>query len=204
MKIGIIGPIASGKSTLAHILSKYFNLALVEEKVEGNVFLPLFYKEKNTFALFSQNFFYGSLFFNLHQMKESQGYVSDTTVYSNLVFSHLMVDEGILTEEELSSIKILGQKHLDVLGECDLYIVIKRSKQNLFRNWQSRNRHIEKDQEDYLDYHYSNYYHKLDQIFKIYHVDSKKIYTIEHVDFMNQTELDSLLKDLRHIKEKNL
>jgi deoxyadenosine/deoxycytidine kinase len=202
MKIGIIGPIASGKSTLAHILSKHFDLPLVEETVEKNDFLPLFYKEKATFALFSQNNFYGSLFYNLYQMKGSKGYVSDTTVYSNLVFSHLMVDEGILTQEELSSIKVLGQKHIEVLGECDIYIVIKRSKQDLFLNWRSRNRLIEKDQEDYLDFHYSNYYLKLDQILKVYQVDPKKIYTIENVDFMNRFELDLLLKDFRQFKER--
>jgi deoxyguanosine kinase len=201
MKIGIIGPIASGKSTLAHILSKHFNLPIVEETVEGNIFLPLFYKEKSTFALFSQSDFYGSLFYHLYQMKDKEAYVTDTTVYSNLVFSHLMVDEGVLTHDELSSIKTLGHKHLDVLGECDLYIVIKRPKDVLFRNWRLRNRDIEKDQETYLDYHYSNYYHKLEEIFKTYHVHKRKIFTLENVDFMNQADLDDLLKELRLIME---
>lgn len=201
MKIGIIGPIASGKSTLAHILSKHFNLPIVEETVEGNIFLPLFYKEKSTFALFSQSNFYGSLFYHLYQMKDKEAYVTDTTVYSNLVFTHLMVDEGILTQDELSSIKTLGHKHLDVLGECDLYIVIKRPKEVLFRQWRLRNRGIEKDQENYLDYHYSNYYYKLEQILQTYYVHKRKIYTVENVDFMNQSELDNLLNDISLIME---
>jgi deoxyadenosine/deoxycytidine kinase len=199
MKIGIIGPIASGKSTLARILSNKYNLPLVEETVEENIFLPLFYKEKSTFAIFSQHAFYGSLFYNLYQMKDQAGYIADTTLYSNLVFSHLMVDEGILSQDELNSIKVLGKKHLSVLGECDLYIIIKRSKQALFRNWKRRNRSIEKDQETYLDYHYSHYYKKLEEIFKIYQVNPDKVFTIDDVDFMNVKDLNCLLKNLEDV-----
>jgi deoxyadenosine/deoxycytidine kinase len=201
MKIGIIGPIASGKSTLASILSDKYNLPLVEETVEDNIFLPLFYKEKSTFAIFSQNAFYGSLFYNLYQMKHKSAYIVDTTVYSNLVFSHLMVEEGILSRDELSSIKVLAQKHIDIIGECDLYIVIKRSKQALFLNWKNRNRYIEKDQETYLDFHYSQYYIKLDEIFKLYQVNPNKIYTIQDIDFMDKKALKQLLNDIRSIKE---
>jgi deoxyadenosine/deoxycytidine kinase len=201
MRIGIVGPIASGKSTLAAILSDHFNLPLIEERVDDNIFLPLFYKEKSTFAIFSQNAFYGSLFYNLYQMKHKTGYIVDTTVYSNLVFSHLMVEEGILSQDELTSIKLLAQKHIDILGECDLYIVIKRSKQALFRNWKTRNRCIEKDQESYLDYHFSQYYIKLDEIFKLYQVNPNKIYIINDIDLMDKNAQKLLLDDLTSIKE---
>lgn len=201
MKIGIIGPIASGKSTLARILSNEFNLPLVEETVEGNIFLPLFYQDKTTFGIFSQHAFYGSLFYHLYQMKDKAGFIVDTTVYSNLVFSHLMVDEGILSQKELESIETLGQKHLQVLGECDLYIIIKRSKEALFRNWKNRNRLIEKDQETYLDYHYSHYYIKLESIFNQYQVNPSRIYTIDNVDFMDKDAREALLNDLKKIKE---
>jgi deoxyadenosine/deoxycytidine kinase len=54
MKIGIIGPIASGKSTLGKLLKDEYNDSLIEEIVEENVFLPLFYNDKKTFGLFSQ------------------------------------------------------------------------------------------------------------------------------------------------------
>ena len=62
MRIGIIGPIGSGKSTLANLLSTYYNVPMVKEPVAESRFLPLFYGDKEKFALISQNFFYGELF----------------------------------------------------------------------------------------------------------------------------------------------
>ena len=62
MRIGIIGPIGSGKSTLSKLLSEHYNVPLIEEPVEKNEFLPLFYENKEMFALLSQNAFYSSLF----------------------------------------------------------------------------------------------------------------------------------------------
>ena len=62
MRIGIIGPIGCGKSKLSQKLADYYQAALVEEPVEKNEFLPLFYQDKEMFALLSQNAFYSSLF----------------------------------------------------------------------------------------------------------------------------------------------
>lgn len=204
MKIGIIGPIASGKSTLGKLLKNEYSHPLIEEVVEENVFLPLFYNDKQTFGLFSQTSFYTSLFYNLLQYKDTPHYISDTTVYSNLVFSHLMYDEAILTKKELATLKLLAQKHLDTLGECDLYIVIKRTKEKLFENWLTRNRTIEKNQETYLDYHYSHYYDKLKEIFKTYNVNPKNIYYMNHIDLKNPREYQQLIQDLASYKEASL
>jgi deoxyadenosine/deoxycytidine kinase len=201
MKIGIIGPIASGKSTLGLILSTHYSLPLIEETVQDNVFLPLFYQHKSIFGVFSQTSFYSSLFYNMYQAKDSKGFIVDTTVYSNLVFSHLMFDEGILSLDELNTVKTLGQKHFDVLGDLDLYIVIKRTKEALFNNCLSRNRTIEQDQEKYLDYHYNHYYEKLETVFNQFRINRKKIYYMNHLDLKNKTDFNTLIYDLSHYME---
>jgi deoxyadenosine/deoxycytidine kinase len=112
-----------------------------------------------------------------------------------------MYDEGILTKQELSVLQCLAKKHLDTLGECDLYIVINRTKEKLFENWLSRNRIIEQNQEAYLNYHYSHYYDKLKEIFKTYNVNPNKIYYMNHIDLKNPHEYQQLIQDLTSYKE---
>ena len=93
MRIGIIGPIGSGKSTLAHLLSSFYNVPLVKEPVESSPFLPLFYQDKERFALISQNAFYGELFLSMWKTKDEPFLICDSTMFSNLVFTELLKKE---------------------------------------------------------------------------------------------------------------
>jgi deoxyguanosine kinase len=55
--IVIEGPIGSGKTTLAQLLSDKFNVQLLSEKAEVNPFLPRFYQDAQRYALPTQLFF---------------------------------------------------------------------------------------------------------------------------------------------------
>ena len=55
--IVIEGPIGSGKTTLAQLLSEKFSVQLVSEKAEANPFLPRFYQDAQRYALPTQLFF---------------------------------------------------------------------------------------------------------------------------------------------------
>ena len=208
MRLGIIGPIGCGKSTLSKLLSDHYNSPLIEEPVEKNEFLPLFYEDKETFALLSQNAFYSSLFLLMWKTRNEPKCVCDSTLFSNLVFTELLRLEGIMSAYEVALTYAIADEHLKRIPDLDIYIVIVRNEDQLFKNVRKRGRDIEKDQEDYLKFHYKNYYDVLKRIFKSYKVPLDKILYLEVDDMFQGEEFDRIIKaieDKYHtLKDKGL
>jgi deoxyadenosine/deoxycytidine kinase len=208
MRIGIIGPIGSGKSTLSKLLSKHYNVPLIEEPVEKNEFLPLFYQDKETFALLSQNAFYSSLFLLMWKTKDEKACVCDSTLFSNLVFTELLRLEGIMSAYEVALTYAIADEHLKRIPDVDIHVVIVREEEQLFNNVRKRGRDIEKDQEEYLKFHYKNYYDVLNRIFKTYKVPEEKILYLKIDDMFQGEEFEYITKEIENkyniLKEKGL
>ena len=202
MRIGIIGPIGCGKSTLSQLLSKHYNVPLVEEPVEKNEFLPLFYQDKETFALLSQNAFYSSLFLLMWKTRNEPSVVCDSTLFSNLVFTELLRLEGIMSAYEVALTYAIADEHLKRLPDVDIHLVLTRTEEQLFDNVKKRGRDIEKDQYDYLKFHYKNYFDVLDRIFKNYQVPQEKILYIELNDMFEEKEFERICKTIEERYEE--
>jgi deoxyguanosine kinase len=52
--IGFEGPIGAGKTTLAQLLALHLGATLILEDVDGNAFLPDFYRDRERWALGAQ------------------------------------------------------------------------------------------------------------------------------------------------------
>ncbi|MCK4552408.1 MAG: deoxynucleoside kinase [Tenericutes bacterium] len=208
MRIGVIGPIGCGKSTLSKLLSDYYHVPLIEEPVEKNEFLPLFYEDKETFALLSQNAFYSSLFLLMWRTRNEKACVCDSTLFSNLVFTELLRLEGIMSAYEVALTYAIADEHLKRIPDVDMHLVIVRKEEQLFENVRKRGREIEKDQHDYLKFHYANYYDVLDRIFKSYKVPKEKILYLEVDDMFQGEEFEEIVKAIEEryasLKEKGL
>lgn len=196
MRIGIIGPIGCGKSTLSKLLSKHYDVPLIEEPVEKNEFLPLFYEDKETFALLSQNAFYSSLFLLMWKTRNEKSCVCDSTLFSNLVFTELLRLEGIMSAYEVALTYAIADEHLKRIPDVDIHLVIVREEEQLFKNVRKRGREIEKDQETYLKFHYKNYYDVLDRIFKTYKVPKEKVLYLKVDDMFQGEEFDRIVKEI--------
>lgn len=192
MRIGIIGPIGSGKSTLSKLLSEHYNVPMVAEPVEKNEFLPLFYEDKKTFALLSQNAFYSSLFLLMWNSKDYKSCIFDSTLFSNLVFTELLRLEGIMSAYEVALTYAIADEHLKRLPDVDIHVVLVRNEEQLFNNVRTRGRDMEKDQYDYLKFHYKNYYEVLDRIFKNYQVPQEKILYLNLDDMFEGEEFKQI------------
>jgi deoxyadenosine/deoxycytidine kinase len=190
MRIGILGPIGSGKSTLAKMLSDFYKYPLLEEPVEKNPYLPYFYEDKETFALLSQNAFYSALFLLMWKTKDFPHVICDSTLYSNLVFAEMLRLEGFMTATEVALTYAIADAHLRRLPDLDMQVILVRPKDELFRYVRKRGRTIEKGQEDYLNFHYDNYYDVLKRIFKNYKVPVHKVLYLELKDINDPQEFD--------------
>lgn len=193
MRIGIIGPIGCGKSTLSKLLSDYYQVPLIEEPVEKNEFLPLFYEDKETFALLSQNAFYSSLFLLMWRTRNEKACVCDSTLFSNLVFTELLRLEGIMSAYEVALTYAIADEHLKRLPDVDIHLVLVKDEKGLFTNVEKRGREMEKDQYDYLKFHYKNYYEVLDRIFKNYQVPEEKILYLNIDDVFVEEEFSRVV-----------
>jgi deoxyadenosine/deoxycytidine kinase len=60
----------------------------------------------------------------------------------------------------------IADEHLKRLPDVDIHLVLVRDEDQLFENVNKRGREMEKDQFDYLKFHYKNYFDVLDRIFK--------------------------------------
>ena len=98
----------------------------------------------------------------------------------------------------------IADEHLKRLPDVDIHLVLVRSEEQLFTNVKKRGRDMEKDQYDYLKFHYKNYYDVLDRIFKNYQVPKEKILYLEIGDMFVEEEfkricniIETLYNDLK-------
>lgn len=198
MRIGIIGPIGSGKSLLSKKLSEYYQCTLLEEPVEKNEYLPYFYSDKQTFAMLSQNAFYSSLFLMMWKTKELKNIVCDSTLFSNLVFTELLRLDGTMSAMEVALTYAIADEHLKRLPDVELHIVIMRKTEQLFENVLKRGRAIEQNQQDYLTFHYANYYDVLKRIFKNYRVPEDRILWLPINDMNDPEEFIRIVEEIEN------
>jgi len=187
MRIGVIGPIGAGKSLLASKLATYFHAQLVEEPVATSPFLAIYYQNIKDVSFVAQNFFYSELFLRLYAEENNTNVITDSTLFSNLVFAEILQLQGLMNAHQVAltyEICDLCRKQVQPL---DLEIVIVRSKEQLFKNVYRRSRDVEKGQEEYLNFHYQHYYALLDKIYRHYNVPQNQILYLDPND-MNDPE----------------
>jgi deoxyadenosine/deoxycytidine kinase len=172
------------------MLSDFYKYPLLEEPVEKNPYLPYFYEDKETFALLSQNAFYSALFLLMWKTKDLPHVICDSTLYSNLVFAEMLRLEGFMTATEVALTYAIADAHLKRLPDLDMQVILVRPKDELFRYVRKRGRTIEKGQEDYLNFHYDNYYDVLKRIFKNYKVQASKVLYLELKDIHDPKEFE--------------
>ena len=93
--IGFEGPIGAGKTTLAQLLALHLNATLILEDVDGNAFLPDFYRDKDRWALGTQMAFLISRYEQLRTIPPSRNrpVVADYTQAKDPIFARALLHE---------------------------------------------------------------------------------------------------------------
>lgn len=93
--IGFEGPIGAGKTTLAQLLALHLGATLILEDVDGNAFLPDFYRDKERWALSAQLTFLISRYEQLRTIPPSRTrpVVSDYTQAKDPIFARALLSD---------------------------------------------------------------------------------------------------------------
>jgi len=104
--IGFEGPIGAGKTTLAQLLSMHLGATLILEDVDGNAFLPDFYRDRERWALATQMAFLISRFEQLRTIPPTRArpVVADYTQAKDPIFARaLLYDREVELYERVSA-----------------------------------------------------------------------------------------------------
>ena len=108
-----------------------------------------------------------------------------------------------MTDEEVDLTYKVAEAHMKLVPELDIHIVLVRNEESLFENIRKRSRHLEKDQYDYLKFHYKNYSTVLDSIFNRYQIPKDKILYLKVDDMFNQLHFNDLIKQIEEQYHKS-
>jgi deoxyguanosine kinase len=149
--ISIEGNIGSGKTTLAHLLSKHFNARLILEQFADNPFLPKFYENRQQYAFPLELFFMAERYKQLKELLQTKDMFHNITISDYIFTKCLLFAKVNLREEEF----LLYQKLFDIINpqlvQPDLLIYLHAPVTRLKENIKKRNRIYEQSIEsEYL------------------------------------------------------
>jgi deoxyadenosine/deoxycytidine kinase len=195
--IGVEGPIGVGKTTLAEFLAKELDGKTLVEEVEGNPFLPNFYRDRKKFAFQVQLFF---LLSRYQQQKElaqvdlfKTSVVSDYLFAKDRIFAYLNLDENELGLYE-QVFRLLDAR----IPKPDLVIYPQASSEVLKERIGRRNKDYEAEIEDeYLEDLVEAY----NKFFFYYNDTPLLVVNTTEIDFVKEpSDLSNLVKEIRSIK----
>jgi deoxyguanosine kinase len=148
--IVVEGAIGSGKSTLARMLAQHMDAELILEDVNGNPFLPQFYRDMKRHALATQMFFLFQRVNQLSAIKQPDLFehrtVADYMLAKDALFAKLTLDDN-----EYALYSQLYQHLKPQAPTPDLIIYLQTSIPQLMARIARRGRPMERSiSEDYL------------------------------------------------------
>jgi deoxyadenosine/deoxycytidine kinase len=156
--------------------------------------LPYFYADKLTFSFPAQMAFYSALFLEMWKAKDKPLCIYDSTLLSNLVYTELLLLEGFMTEKEKNITYDVAEAYMSRLPKLDITIILQRPKDQLFKNVERRGREIEKDQRDYLNFHYDHHDAVMNKIITHFNIPSKHILYLTLGDMFEEKEFKRILR----------
>lgn len=143
MQIGIIGNIASGKSTMTKAFEK-FGYKAFYESVDDNPFLELFYKDPSRYGLTMQIHMLHYRFKQVMAMTHSyENSITDSSIYSDTCFATMLYKDGVITKDEYGLYLNAFHNMKKFIVYPDAFIYIKTSPEQTYNRMKERARGCE-------------------------------------------------------------
>ena len=159
--ITIEGNIGAGKTTLAHLLSKYYDARLVLEQFADNPFLSKFYESPQQYAFPLELFFMAERYKQLKELIHTKDLFHSVTISDYLYIKFLLFAKVNLPEAEFRLYQKLFEIINQQLVQPDILIYLHVPIHKLQSNIRKRNRlyeqaipdeYLYKLQETYIGY----------------------------------------------------
>ncbi len=143
--ISVIGNIGVGKTTLAELLTKKFNLEIFYEKVIDNPYLHDYYADMKKWSFHLQVYFFNHRFKEQLVIKNSnKSCIQDRSIYEDpKVFAYVLHKQGNLSDLDYETYLNLFSNLVPFLPEPDLFIYLKASTWTLISRIRKRGRKFE-------------------------------------------------------------
>lgn len=150
----VAGNIATGKSTLAKIISNHFRFNIVEEDVEGNEFIEDFYTDMKRWALHSQLHFITQRAREIEtQAKLKNKIILDRSMSEDFhVFSKNLRNSGVVSAREFRIVRKVYRSLRYLESDIDIVIYLYDDVSEILKRIRKRNNFYENDiGEEYVE-----------------------------------------------------
>lgn len=201
--ICVDGVVGVGKSSLGKIIAEKYGLTLYEEPVLNNPILDKFYYDKKRWSFPLQIFFLNKRFKMIKEATELGSCVMDRSIYGDVIFSKMLVNDGEMTNEEFELYEELLYNMLEHVEKPKLMIYLETSVDNAIKKINKRGRDYEQIVPriywEHLDKNYREY-------FKNYNISPIIVINVDEIDFVNNEKdreyvmklIDDKLKEIEN------
>ena len=193
--VTIEGNIGAGKTTLAHLLSKYFNARLILEQFADNPFLPKFYENQQQYAFPLELFFMAERYKQLTDLLQTKDMFQNITISDYLFTKCLLFAKVNLPDDEFRLYQRLFEIIHQQLLQPDLLIYLHTPVSRLQKNIKKRNRAYEQNiPDEYLFNIQQTYTHYIKE-----HNIKTLLIDASNADFLgNEKHLKVVIDALEH------
>lgn len=198
--ICVDGVVGVGKSTLGKIIADKYNMMFFEEPVLNNPILDKFYYDKKRYSFSLQIFFLNKRFKAMKEAARINNCVMDRSIYGDVIFSRMLMEDGDMTEEEFELYEELLYNMLEHIEKPKLMIYLETSVDSAVKKIEKRGREYEMvvpvSYWESLNINYRNY-------FENYNISDILKINVDNLDFVANIEDEEYILDLvdKKIKE---
>ncbi|MFH1971186.1 MAG: deoxynucleoside kinase [Patescibacteria group bacterium] len=121
LRIGVVGPMGVGKTSLVNFLSRDWKIRVISENFNKSPFLEKYYKNPERFSFSSQTWFYENRIRQIMNFNKYKKAIVDNDLEGNKVFALAQYKMGFMDKDEYS----LYQRIIDLLDGNNNYAKTK-------------------------------------------------------------------------------
>jgi len=198
LRIGVVGPMGSGKTSLVNFLSKKWNINIISENFNRNPFLEKYYDDPKRFSFSSQIWFYENRINQIKNFNKYKKAIVDNDLEGNKVFALAQYKTDFMKKDEYS----LYQRITNLMDDINNYpktkillytfaphkIVVERIFERA-RDFELQK--SEKEKKDFSKYikvlceSFEEWYVKNNKSLNIFKIDSGKINYLRNKEIQN-------------------